>query len=246
MPKNSMEPAKPVKKNEIASLHKDNVMKRGPRMLAARAFAEEMGISENQLLGLMEKYPETFSSVTRIFGLPRFEVSRWAPIVKNLLALPVPSEKARTDLPPVSGTLDDDEKGNGHVTDVITYGESRATKELYAARIAKLDFLKRASKLVEIAAVVKAWRDIAISVQKSVLSVPDRVAPLLVGEQDLVVIRNRMRQELLHALKHLSFAIAGEQQPEQAGAPKEKSKHVVSAAKYNPSNARGVTRGDRV
>ena len=205
-------------------------------MLGAKAFATELKISEERLMQLLEKYPDTFHRVTRIMGLPRFDVTVWTPVVKNLLTTTKGHEKSKI-LPPLSNN-DDDEKGNGTSSDVITYGESRATRELYTARTAKLDYLRRAGRMIEVASVVRAWKDIAISVQKAVLAVPDRVAPLCSGEQDITVIRNRFRSELLYALKNLSFTIAAtENDIVETPISGEKKKGTVKTSNINPKKA---------
>jgi hypothetical protein len=175
-------------------------------MLSVPNFCKHIGISEDQFFKLEKKYPKIFDQMPRILNFPRLDPCIWTPIVTKLLYAPTGKTPA-IELPPLNDNTNE-EKGNGQPSDVITYGESRATRELYGARTAKLDYLRRAARLVEVSAVRKTWTDIAISVQKSILAVPDRIAPLCVGEQDLTVIRNRMRQELLYALKNLSFTIA--------------------------------------
>jgi hypothetical protein len=156
-----------------------------------------------------------------------------------------PGAKQKAGLLPPIDERSEDEKGSGQPSDIITYGESRATRELYSARTAKLDYLRRSGKLVEVSAVLTAWRNIALNVQKAVLAVPDRVAPLCVGEQDLVIIRNRMRSELLYTLKNLSFTIGGTAEPVETEEPGKSTgvptpsapDTVLLPASSNPRNA---------
>lgn len=91
--------------------------------------------------------------------------------------------------------------------DIITFGDVRTKKEHFAAKKAQLDYEKAAGKVVDAEAVARLWADISVSVQKAVLTVPDRVTPLLVGEVDQTIIHQRMTLELKYALKNLSFQI---------------------------------------
>ena len=177
-------------------------------LYSRESFCRRLDITEMRLKKLMRDHREIFAKVPKMSKDFRFDWYTWAPIVKKLLPQAAEGTRAR-ELPPASAEIDD-EAPTASSTEVITYGESRATRELYSARTAKLDYLRRSGKLVEVDAVRRAWQNIAISVQKAVLAVPDRVAPLCVGENDLVQIRNKMRSELLYALKNLSFSIQSE------------------------------------
>ena len=102
-----------------------------------------------------------------------------------------------------------DEPSDREVDTVMDYTEARASKEKWNARMAKINFQKEAGKLIPADAVAKAWTDIATVTQKSVLSVPDRIAPLLVGEMDQAIIHKRITDEIRYALKNLSFTLTG-------------------------------------
>ena len=65
-------------------------------------------------------------------------------------------------------------------------------------------------KLIPLADVLKEFTDVATATQKAVMSVPDRMAPLLVGEEDQAVIHKRLSDEIRYALKNLSFKLAGQ------------------------------------
>lgn len=91
--------------------------------------------------------------------------------------------------------------------DTLTYGDVRTKRELYAAKKAQLDYERASGRLVSTQAVERLWNHIAVSVQKAVLTVPDRVTPLLVGEAEHTIIHTRLTTELKIALKNLAFSM---------------------------------------
>jgi phage terminase Nu1 subunit (DNA packaging protein) len=62
-----------------------------------------------------------------------------------------------------------------------TYAQSRAVREAYAARLAKLDFEKKSGKLVEAAAVEEKWTDIATTVRTRVLGISSKAKQRIPG-----------------------------------------------------------------
>lgn len=62
-----------------------------------------------------------------------------------------------------------------------TYAQSRAVREAYAARLAKLEFERRSGKLVEAAEVEKRWTDIASTVRTRVLGIASKAKQRIPG-----------------------------------------------------------------
>lgn len=118
---------------------------------------------------------------------------------KGLTATGAPEEAQREAL-----------SGVEEAEQTIEYATSRAKRELWAAKKAKMEYLVESGKLIPLADVLKEFTDVATATQKAVMSVPDRMAPLLVGEEDQAVIHKRLSDEIRYALKNLSFKLAGQ------------------------------------
>lgn len=81
---------------------------------------------------------------------------------------------------------------------------SRAALAAYEARLRRLDYEERIGKLIEVDVVkVELFRSNRM-VRDALLAVPNRVAPLLAGEQDEDRIRALLGRELATVLKALS------------------------------------------
>ena len=88
-----------------------------------------------------------------------------------------------------------------------SYHESRAIREAYLARLAKLDYEERTGKLVPLDKVkVDLFRAVR-QTRDMILSIPDRVSPELAGMTDPAVIRTRLADELTRALEALANAV---------------------------------------
>jgi hypothetical protein len=87
---------------------------------------------------------------------------------------------------------------------VPSYSQSRAIKEAYQARISKLQFEEMTGKLVSSDAVkVEAFRRARMT-RDQILSVPDRVAPVIAAESDERKVREILDTELRNALEVLA------------------------------------------
>jgi hypothetical protein len=89
----------------------------------------------------------------------------------------------------------------------LNYIQSRAKKENALARKAQIDALVAEGRLIEKDLVVRKWKEIAVNVRKSIIAIPDRLSPLLVGQMDHFKIREIMLTEINFALKNLAFEI---------------------------------------
>lgn len=76
-----------------------------------------------------------------------------------------------------------------------SYQQSKAVKELYLARMAKLDYERAAGQMVERAAVEGAVEDVLVTLRQALDQIPHRLAPVLVG-QDIDAIRRQLRTEI--------------------------------------------------
>ena len=85
-----------------------------------------------------------------------------------------------------------------------TYAQSRAVRELYLARLARIEFEERSAKLVSRDEITVAAFTKARTVRDSLLNIPDRVASLLAAETNPVKVHNILSEEIRKALIELS------------------------------------------
>ena len=89
---------------------------------------------------------------------------------------------------------------------VSSYAASRAAREGYQARLAKLEFEKRSGKLVDAYEVRAQHFALGRRVRDSLRGIPDRLAPILVGQTDAAVVHRMLSEELERGLAELSKA----------------------------------------
>ena len=83
------------------------------------------------------------------------------------------------------------------------YATSRAIREAYAARLAKIEYEERSKSLVEASRVqAEAFRR-ARDTRDAVLAVPGRLAAILAAESEPSVVETRLTEELRKALEAL-------------------------------------------
>lgn len=88
------------------------------------------------------------------------------------------------------------------------YAQSRAIKEAYHARLAKLSFEEKSGALVRTDNVKVAWFNILRVMRDRILNMPDRMAPLLSAEDDPKKVREMLDIELRQLLDDAADAIA--------------------------------------
>jgi len=88
------------------------------------------------------------------------------------------------------------------------YAQSRAVKEAYHARLAKLSFEEKSGALVRTDNVKVAWFNILRVMRDRILNMPDRMAPLLAVEDSPKQIREMLDTELRQLLDDAADAIA--------------------------------------
>jgi hypothetical protein len=85
-----------------------------------------------------------------------------------------------------------------------TYAQSRAVRELYLARLAKIEFEERAAKLVSRDEVTVAAFTKARTVRDNLLNISDRLAATLAAESDPSCVHQILTDEIRKALIELS------------------------------------------
>lgn len=84
------------------------------------------------------------------------------------------------------------------------YQTSRAIREAYAARLAKLEFEERTGKLISSDEVEMRTFNLARRLRDRMQTLPRRLAAALAAEQDPRVIEQRLDDEIRQALEELS------------------------------------------
>jgi hypothetical protein len=85
-----------------------------------------------------------------------------------------------------------------------TYAQSRAVRELYLARLAKIEFEEKSGKLVSRDEVTVAAFTKARTVRDNLLNIPDRVAAMLAAETSAARAHQILTEEIRKALIELS------------------------------------------
>jgi hypothetical protein len=85
-----------------------------------------------------------------------------------------------------------------------SYQQSRAVKEIYNAKLTKLQFEKESKKLVSVNEVKIAAFNMARITRDRILNIPDRVIPNLVNRSDIHEMKKILKDELIKALEEIS------------------------------------------
>jgi hypothetical protein len=88
-----------------------------------------------------------------------------------------------------------------------SFAQSRAIKEAYNARLAKLSYEEKSGALVRTDNVKVAWFNTLRVVRDRTLNLPDRLAPILAAETDPKVVREMLEEELRIILNDAADAI---------------------------------------
>lgn len=102
-----------------------------------------------------------------------------------------------------------DSKSSQDPPDPDSYHQSRAQKEYYQAQLARLEYEKRMGELLEAEEVKQAIiKNVSIT-RETLLNIPDRIAPVLLSQNDLHTVTEILRTEIHNALVSLSDLEAG-------------------------------------
>ena len=89
-----------------------------------------------------------------------------------------------------------------------SYADSRAARESYLARSAKLDFEERTGKLIDADKVRAQVFALGRRMRDAMLGLPDRLSPVLVGQTDQETVHRILTEDILSCLSELSSAPA--------------------------------------
>lgn len=97
----------------------------------------------------------------------------------------------------------DAESGAGGTTPINNgpdFAQSRAVKEAYNARLAKLEYEEKSGALVRVDSVKVAWFNVLRVLRDRMLNLPARLAPMLATETDAKRVRELLDTELRQIL----------------------------------------------
>lgn len=177
--------------------------------LSCNGFANKMGIST--------------ASVTRALRSGRIQGKRvrnkimlnWKTQSKAYLATSTRITEAKPRKVPKNGKVVNisglknptDSKASGR------YGEltnARTQKEYYQAEKLRLEYETARGSLVKSDEIAKEWERITTLIKKSLLSIPDRLSPVLAGETKQNRVHRMLSEEIRHTLQALSEEVENE------------------------------------
>jgi len=85
-----------------------------------------------------------------------------------------------------------------------TYIQSRAIRELYVARLRKMEYEEKANRLVPLDKVTVRWFNLARQLRDQLLSVPDRIDAILAAESDRFKVNQLLTEEITRVLEEFS------------------------------------------
>lgn len=140
----------------------------------------------------------------------RHRAAKQAPAKQAAAAAPLPEggppPPPPTPTPPPPPPADSPQPGAAPAepSRAATYNEARTSREVYEAKLAQLKYEQEAGKLVRAEDVRAAYAARVAAVREQVLQLPDRLAPRLVGNPDLLDIKRTLSEELRAALVHFA------------------------------------------
>ena len=90
-----------------------------------------------------------------------------------------------------------------------SYAQSRAIKEAYNARLAKLEYEEKSGILIRTDTVKVSWFNVLRVLRDRTLNLPDRLAPILAAEMDPKQVRELLDTELRQILNDVADTTAG-------------------------------------
>ena len=85
-----------------------------------------------------------------------------------------------------------------------TYIQSRAIRELYVARLRKLEYEEKAGRLVSLDKVTVRWFNLSRQLRDQLLSIPNRIDAVAAAETDRFKVNQIITDEINRVLKEFS------------------------------------------
>lgn len=122
------------------------------------------------------------------------------------------AKAAKTDQPPVvrvyspapAPATEPEPEPEQDMDDGPTYMQAKTAREVYTAKLTKLDLEERQGSLISVAAVERVWASALAAAREHLIQVRSRVAPELAAETDQFKIEQRLEMEHTQALNILA------------------------------------------
>ncbi len=85
-----------------------------------------------------------------------------------------------------------------------TYIQSRAIRELYVARLRKLEYEEKAGKLIPVDKVTVRWFNLSRQLRDQLLSIPNRIDAMVAAESDRFKVNQMITEEIARVLEEFS------------------------------------------
>lgn len=126
---------------------------------------------------------------------------------------PVAADKAWPEMRKPRGVVR--KKKNGAPTE-LTHDEmldarfkARTDKDVYQARLIKMEFDRQSAKLIDAAEVEQSAFMVARTMRDALLNIPDRVAHILAGQTDAKAVHRTLTDEILQVCADMQKAVSG-------------------------------------
>jgi len=86
--------------------------------------------------------------------------------------------------------------------------QAKAMKEVFLAKRAKLNYESALGSLVQIADLMASWEEIGVTIQKSLLAIPDRTSQLVASESSPQKCHEIILREVRYTLQNLATDLA--------------------------------------
>lgn len=124
---------------------------------------------------------------------------------RQVAATKSPDRGGRGGAPAIDDAL---KRQQAQAAAIPSFAQSRAYREAFAAKLTKLEFDQRSSKLVDKAELKLKLAKLHMAVRDALRTIPDRVAPIVAAETDQAKIHAMLLKEIGQALEGLSGAIS--------------------------------------
>jgi len=94
-----------------------------------------------------------------------------------------------------------DQQPSSPISSGPSYAQSRAIKEAYNARLAKLEYEEKSGALVRNDSVKVTWFNVLRVLRDRLMTMPDRMAPLLAAEPESRKVRDLLENEMRQILE---------------------------------------------
>ena len=116
---------------------------------------------------------------------------------KNLLDPDVADNELIANSGPSADDVEQNKKG-------VTFNTARTMREVYAARLARLEYELKSGQVVPLEEVTRREFNAARVARDVLLNIPDRIAPVIAGETNVDKIHKQITAEIYTALEALS------------------------------------------